>query len=388
MSGFGFKRVTIERDVAELPVARRWADYALQQRLELVWAEPQSAAIHQGKSLYEGKQEVVVCRSKGSAIKPCRGRDTRCVPCNLHVINQTSNCPFNCSYCFLQIYVNNPVTTVHADVEEMIDQVERLLATQPERLFRVTTGDLGDSLALDEISLVNRDLVERFARTSNGLLELKTKSHRVEPLLDLDHRGRTVVSWSMNTPEMIAAEEHRCASLEERLEAARRVVEAGYLVAFHFDPMIVHDSWQEGYPAVARRIFETVPAGRVAWVSLGSFRFHPPLLERVEHRFPGSRITLGELTLASDGKIRYFKPIRIGLYQILWKAIREAGGPDPFVYLCMELPELWRRVAGHVPEPDYGLDFEFACSLVRRYPWLMKRPPRREAYQGAGLLGG
>ena len=166
-----------------------------------------------------------------------------------------------------------------------------------------------------------------------------------------------------------------------------RVVEAGYLVAFHFDPMVDHVGWEEAYPNVVRRIFDSVPARRVAWVSMGSLRFPPAMLKSMEQSFPQSRLTLGELKLASDGKIRYFKPIRIRLYRTLYRTIRVVGEPEVFTYLCMELPEVWRRVMGHVPEPGYGLDFEFALSLARRFPYLMIEPPRVEHYRDAPMLG-
>ena len=201
MNSFNIKRITIERDVISSPIAKRWSDYAQRHGIPVASSDGADPTIHQDKTLFSGKREVHIKPYKGPAIKPCRGLDrTSCIPCNLHVINQTANCPFNCSYCFLQSYVNNPVTTIHANLEEMIGDIEHRLAQQPHRLFRVTTGDLGDSLAYDEVTQANRDLVDCFAGTKNGLLELKSKSDRVDPLLGLDHKGRTVISWSLNTP--------------------------------------------------------------------------------------------------------------------------------------------------------------------------------------------
>jgi hypothetical protein len=111
-----------------------------------------------------------------------------------------------------------------------------VLRARPERSFRIGTGELADSLALDPLTGLSRHLVPFFAARANATLELKTKTDNVGELLDLDPRGRVVVSWSVNAPAIVAAEEHGTASLAERLSAARRVQEAGYRLGFHFDP--------------------------------------------------------------------------------------------------------------------------------------------------------
>ncbi|MFH1623804.1 MAG: DNA photolyase, partial [Pseudomonadota bacterium] len=46
-----------------------------------------------------------------------------------------------------------------------------------------------------------------------------------------------------------------------------------------------------------------------------------------------------------DGKMRYFKPIRIEMYSTILELIRDYG-PKLDVYLCMESREVWRKVFG------------------------------------------
>ena len=71
-------------------------------------------------------------------------------------------------------------------------------------------------------------------------------------------------------------------------------------------------------------------------------------------RFPQSRLAQGELVPAEDGKLRYFKPIRVELYRHLLARIRE-WAPSVKVYACMERPEVWRRVFGSVPADNRQL---------------------------------
>lgn len=384
MKRAGLKRITIDPDAAGAAISERYATRAREGGVEL--ALDGGAEVHDGHTLASGKREVFVTHLKGDPVKQCTGLEPHYRCCQLHVMHQTTNCPLDCSYCILQAYINTPVTTVHANVAEMMDDVEARIAQQPRRLFRIGTGDLGDSLALDPLGGATRTLVPRFARLPNAILELKTKSSEVEQLIGLDHGGRTFVSWSLNTPEVITREEHRCASLEERLEAARRVVDDGYRVAFHFDPMVVHPGWEMGYPAVAERILEAIDAERIGWISMGALRFPPAMLKTIEQRFPRSLLTTGELIHAQDGKMRYLKPLRLALFRTLLEALEEAGGRDVFLYLCMEGPEIWRRVFGWTPESSPRVDYAFAASLVRRFPDLMPAAPRWADYRDAPSL--
>jgi hypothetical protein len=69
------------------------------------------------------------------------------------------------------------------------------------------TGELSDSLALDSVFPISPILISFFAQRDHAVLELKTKSAEVDHLPHLDHRKRTIISWSLNPPEIIEGEE-------------------------------------------------------------------------------------------------------------------------------------------------------------------------------------
>ncbi|MCA9562438.1 MAG: hypothetical protein KC561_03070 [Myxococcales bacterium] len=378
-----FQKVTIDTAVAGTPIAERYEAYARETGAEIVYSDAVGPALHEGHTLTSGKKQVLVTSHKGAAVKECTGLEEHYVCCNLHVMNQTTNCPLDCSYCILQAYINQPITTVHANVAEMMDQVEAQCEAQPGRLFRIGTGDLGDALALDPLGGVTAELIPRFSRLPNAVLELKTKSNAVDQLMDLQHNGRVVIAWSMNARHVVDTEEHRCASIDERLEAAKKVIAAGYPVAFHFDPMVVHDGWERGYAEVIQAIAEAIPAEHIAWMSMGALRFPPAMQKKMAERFPNSTLRLGEMLIGHDGKMRYLKPQRLAMYQHLFGQIREQLGEDIFVYLCMENQELWRRTFGYVPTSNNDLDYRFSCSVVRRFPTMLEHEPRWDDYRGA-----
>ena len=318
-------------------------------------------------NLSAGKKHLFLCRQRGRFFKPCPGtREYQC--CGYHVLNIGMNCPMDCVYCILQAYLNNPWLSFFVNVEEMFAELDQELRTHPERLYRIGTGEFTDSLALDSLTALSSRLVEYTGRTSNGVLELKTKSAAVDNLEGLPHNGRTVIAWSLNSPAVIKREELRSAGLEERLTAAARCADWGYMLAFHFDPIIWHPGWEEGYRHTIRRLFEAVPRERIVWISLGALRFLPRLKKIAGDRFPGSHFFYEEFVEGLDGKSRYFRPQRIEMYQVLVNELRRYAAATTCLYFCMESDVIWREVFGFAPEDRGGLAtmLDRAISLQRK----------------------
>jgi spore photoproduct lyase len=305
-------------------------------------------------ALGEGKRSLFITRFYGKRLKPCPGTSNH-ICCGYQVINVLTNCPMDCSYCVLQAYLNNPLLTLYSNWDDLLQEIDVFLSERPHSLLRLGTGELSDSLALEPIFPVSQLLVPYFAQKDNAVLELKTKSVEIGRLLHLDHRNRTVVSWSLNPQEIIDQEEKRTASLGERIGAAYRCQEAGYPIGFHFDPIFNYDGWEEGYREAVSRLFERVDPKRVIWVSLGGFRYPRELKKISKERFPRTGIFLGELFAARDGKFRYLQEIRIEMYRKIRGWLREVD-PDLFVYLCMESKEVWEEVFGWAPSNSSHLN--------------------------------
>jgi hypothetical protein len=224
-----------------------------------------------------------------------------------------------------------------------------------EPVFRLGTGEFADSLALDPLTGYARRLVEFIRDFPNARLELKSKAVYIEEILDADHRGGTICAWSLNTPEAIAREEFRTASLDERLAAAARCQEAGYPLAFHFDPIFYYDGWEMGYREVIERLFAVARPANIRWISLGCFRYLPGLEEAIRQRYPRSRFIYADFILGGDRKMRYPQPLRIHIYRKMVEWIRKAGGDDVLIYFCMENAQVWRSVMGHAPRDNAEL---------------------------------
>lgn len=291
-----------------------------------------------------GKNFLFLTVDRGQAFKSFPNSNGL-VSCNFYSLHLIEGCDLECSYCILQAYLTNPLLTVCVNTEEILEGLEAFLKENPGQVFRIGTGQLADSLSLDHLTAHSEILVPFFARQKNALLELKTKSVNIARLEKLDSKGRTIVAWSMNTKKIQREEEHKCSSIEERIEAATLCIDWGYSVAFHFDPLIDYEHCEEEYEALVEEIFSEVLPKKVAWVSLGTLRFMPELKSIMEGRFPKSPLPYGEWVRGVDGKLRYFKKRRIELYQTLTRALRRWAPAVP-LYFCMETEEVWREVCG------------------------------------------
>ena len=143
----------------------------------------------------EGKKRLALSRFKGSFLKKCPGISPGMVCCNYYVVNLSKNCIYDCSYCFLQDFLgNNPMQVAYVNVEDLLGELEEVFTQYPDRNFRVGTGELTDSLALDAIIPYTAYLLPFFNQQSNAVLELKTKSDQVANLLNHSDPTNIIVS--------------------------------------------------------------------------------------------------------------------------------------------------------------------------------------------------
>ena len=329
-------------------------------------------------SFTEGKRILAVTTQNGEMVKPCPGTLPPYICCQYTVINQITQCPMDCTYCVLQAYLKNPFITIYTNLTDIFQSIDKLLGTQPWRFFRFGTGELSDSLALDNFTGLSRDYAEFFSTKKNALIEFKTKTDSIELLLDSPTKN-VVVSWSLN-PQIIAdREETLSANVRDRLKAARKCQDKGFLIGFHFDPILWVPEWESLYYELIQKLFSWVDGSGIVWISMGSLRYPPVLKEIVQKRFPKSKIVYEEMIRGLDGKMRYPRPLRVEMYKKIYQWLKEKS-PDLFIYFCMESPVVWDQVMGTHPVSNGELDFWFARSLKERFPFLDIDVPQFDKY--------
>ncbi|MFP3999681.1 MAG: radical SAM protein [Desulfobacterales bacterium] len=298
-----------------------------------------------------GKSVLLLSRNKGPFIRSCPGT-SHYTCCGYRILHIGAYCSMDCAYCILQAYYHPPVLQFFTNHEQMETELEDFFSQ--DITGRIGTGEFTDSLIWERIYPLAARLVDRFSRQDTSILELKTKTAAVDTLPQTGHNRKTVLAWSLNTDSVIRHQERATASLAARIRAAEKCQANGYPLAFHFDPMIIYPGCKQDYSRVVDMLFERIDPAGIVWISLGSFRFMPELKDIVIRRFPDSKIVYNEFIKAMDGKMRYFKPLRIELYRNFIDRIREKA-PDVLLYFCMEDQEVWEKSLGYTPELFGGL---------------------------------
>lgn len=300
-----------------------------------------------------GKMTLFLTENKGPFVRKCPGTKSYTC-CGYQILHIGTYCTMDCAYCILQAYFDPPFLQFFVNQRGLFDEVDALLRSDPVPFHRIGTGEFTDSLIWEPWTALSRQLISRFAGQDRVVLELKTKTADVSPFEGLSHGRKTIMAWSVNPKGVVRTEERNTASMSARLKAAARCEGWGYPLAFHFDPLILYEGWESDYRQLIEDIFHAVSPENVVWISIGSFRFMPSLKPIIQRRFPRSKIVYGEFIKGLDGKMRYFKPLRVDLYKKIVGWIR-AVAPETGIYFCMEDETVWEEVLGLVPERVGGL---------------------------------
>lgn len=286
---------------------------------------------------------------------PVASEKTRC--CNLMTVDAVKNCGFGCSYCTIQTFYGGDTVVLDEDFGDKL----RALPIDPTRRYHIGTGQSSDSLMWGNRNGILDDLLEFAREHPNVALELKTKSHNVHHLLDVDIPANVICTWSLNTPTIIDNEEHGTASLQERLGAARKIAERRGLVGFHFHPMIVYDGWEADYTRVIETVVDTFSPDEVALVSLGAMTLIKPVVRNIRKRGLKTKVLQMPLENA-QGKLSYPLETKQRLFEIAYRAF-EPWHNRVYFYLCMEDDTLWKPVFGW----QYPTNEDFERSMLDAY---------------------
>jgi len=256
-------------------------------------------------------------------------------------------CPYGCKYCYLAGTPGvkfSPSVKIYVNLPEILLEIDRI-ARRQLRPTAFYLGKLQDSLALDPLTAYATTLVPFFAQHPWARLTLLTKSAHVDRLLDLEHREHSILSWSVNPPEVSAMFEENVPSIDERLEAMRRVAEQGYPVRAVMMPIIPIDGWQDVYTAFTERLLETVPIQRLTLGGICIYRGARELMERKMGK--GNAVSAhidGGSHTAGDGRARYPRRLRSEVYSLIIEGARRLR-PDLELALCLEEQALWESTS-------------------------------------------
>lgn len=159
----------------------------------------------------------------------------------------SSGCSAMCLYCYLVCNYNKcSYLRLFVNKDKMFEKLIKTSNTSPRPLtFEI--GSNSDLLLENTITSNLTWTIEHFADKGRGRLTFPTKFDMVEPLLDLNHQGKTIFRMSVNPAEIIQRIELGTSPLDARINAINSMCDAGYPVGILLAPIILVPNWKQLY---------------------------------------------------------------------------------------------------------------------------------------------
>ena len=236
-----------------------------------------------------------------------------------------TGCPAHCQYCYLAGSLKGPpVTRVHANLPQILDGLEpfvgegTITSRMDHRAHEGTTFEAScytDPLGIEPVTGALSDTIAWFGRWRDDVqLRFTTKYDGVEPLLGLEHGGRTRARFSVNAEHVTRRFEGGTAKLEDRLAAMGRMAEAGYPVGLTIAPIMPIEGWREAYGELlsgAARALARVNRPDVT-AELITHRFTPGSKEVLMGWYPKTALEMDEAVRSRKttkfGSVKYVYP--------------------------------------------------------------------------------
>lgn len=256
-------------------------------------------------------------------------------------IHAAWGCLHSCAYC----HVGNFIVLM-LNLEELAERLEGEMPQWPQKLYKFDNQT--DTLPFEPEYGASKVMVDLFSRQEDRYLLLYTKSDNVDHLLDLDHRGKTLISWSISTDAVSRQFETGTPLTHQRIEAAKRCQDAGYRVRFRISPIIPILGWREEYDRALDHLFSTLKPDLLTLDVLGWMTASD--LEKAmgtDWMDEEAKAAIYRGPVRSpynpQGKQLFLPEYREKIYRFMVAAIRNRS-PETPLSICMETPDMWEAL--------------------------------------------
>lgn len=236
-------------------------------------------------------------------------------------------CPAHCQYCYLAGSLKGPpITRVYANLDEILDGLSYYLGRGQVTSSSTSWAGEGttfeascytDPLGLEHLTGSLARTIRHFGAWDAPVqLRFTTKYDGVEPLLGLEHNGRTRIRFSVNAAHA-ARFEGGTALVPARFEAMRQAALAGYPVGLTVAPIIAVPGWRDAYDRLlcdAASALGGVPDLDLS-VELITHRFTPGSKAVLNGWYKGSRLDMDEAARSKKttkfGSLKYVYPAEL-----------------------------------------------------------------------------
>jgi spore photoproduct lyase len=170
----------------------------------------------------------------------------------------SSGCTATCLYCYLVCNYNKcSYLRLFVNREQMLAKLIKT-AKQSSTDLTFEIGSNSDLVLENTITGNLEWAIPKFGKQAKGFLTFPTKFSMVEPLLSLEHRGRTIVRVSVNPQEIITDIERGTSNLMGRINGLNKLCDAGYKVGLLIAPVVLVENWKPLYKNLIRQLADSL----------------------------------------------------------------------------------------------------------------------------------
>lgn len=249
----------------------------------------------------------------------------------------SSGCSAMCLYCYLVCNYNKcSYLRIFVNREQMMDRLINASAkADTPQTFEI--GSNSDLILENRITDNLPWTIERFGAEGRGRITFPTKFSTVEPLLGLDHQGKTLFRMSLNPEEIVRKVEIGTCPLPDRIRALNAMCQAGYPVGILLAPVIMLPGWRDMYGSLLERLSTelTDKVKRDSFIEIIFMTYSYVQNFINTEAFPGALNIFDResMTGRGRGKYCYREPLRREGEAFLRGKIKETLGDIPILYV-------------------------------------------------------
>ncbi len=202
-------------------------------------------------------------------------------------------CPAHCQYCYLAGSLSGaPVVRVYANLPQILANLSSYEKSDGATTYEASCYT--DPLGIEHLTGSLAECIHYFGTRETAYLRWVTKFDQVDQLLDLPHNGHTRCRISVNADPVSRYMEGGTATVEQRLQAIRKLALRGYPVGLVVAPIMAIADWQSHYDTLLEQVAEALDFECDLTFELITHRFTPKSKAVLQTWYPNSCLDLAE----------------------------------------------------------------------------------------------
>ncbi|MDD3365252.1 MAG: spore photoproduct lyase [Syntrophomonas sp.] len=242
----------------------------------------------------EAKKTLVVGIRKTFKFQSCK-------PSAHYQLPLVTGCTGRCEYCYLNTqFGNNPYIRVYVNVDEILKQAEDYMAQRQPDVTIFEGAAVSDPVPVEPYTGSLARAIQFFAGHEHAQFRFVTKFTDVDTLLNIEHRQKTTIRFSINADHIIQTYEHATPGLKQRIQAANKVAQAEYPLGFIIGPVILFSGWEHQYRRMLEELKDVLKSRQIAFEVI-SHRFTTRAKNTINKIYPDNTLPMDE----DDRKFKY-----------------------------------------------------------------------------------